>query len=135
MLKFQNEHLDQAIIPQLLSYWLDKLPITHDVEEAQLQYEFLSDCIMGRLDMLIGGNAEAAASQLAKIMGEAFDEKYFDEKKPEQVQIKLKVANAVRFMMGSAGDFSETFKQTCATILSAEQQKNVESAFNYQVTA
>lgn len=110
MLKFQNEHLDQAIIPQLLSYWLEKLPITHDVEEAQLQYEFLSDCIMGRLDMLIGSNTEAAAAQLAKIMGEAFDDKYFDEKKPEQVQIKLKVANAVRFLMGSAGDFSETFK-------------------------
>lgn len=83
MLKFQNEHMDQATLPPMFSYWLDKLPITHDVEEAQQQYDFVSDCILGRLDLIAGTDPASAAAQLSKIFGEAFDDKYFDEKEAE----------------------------------------------------
>ena len=32
----------------LVTYWLGLLPITHDIEEAAAQYEFLSDCLLGQ---------------------------------------------------------------------------------------
>jgi len=121
MLKHQNEYIDPSIAPQLIQYWLHKLPITHDIEEAQQQYDFLGDFILQRMEVLAGANPAGSAAQLAKILGEAFDDKYFDEKEPDQALIKQKLAQSVRYLMDTAGGaVSETFKQTCATILSED---------------
>ena len=47
VLKFQQSYVQSnpQIAAQLVQYWLGLLPITHDLEEAQIQYEFLSDFI------------------------------------------------------------------------------------------
>jgi len=65
---------------QLLNFWLNLLPITHDFEEAQGQYEFLSElvCSPNTLQALCGSDPNATIAQLAKIYGEAFDAKYWD---------------------------------------------------------
>lgn len=99
VLKYQNENLNPDMCMQLIQYWLSLLPITHDIEEAQKQYDFLSDFILQRMDTLSGADPASASAQLAKILGEAFDDKYFDDKEPEQAATKLKLANSVRFLM------------------------------------
>jgi len=83
--------------------------------------------------MLGGSDPAAAGNQLAKIMGEAFDDKYFfwDEEKQEEAKAcKLKVANAVRFIMDSSDPvMSGAFKAACSNVLSEDQRKNVENAY------
>ena len=50
--------------------------------------------------------------------------------KPEN---KLKVANAVRYLMSAApAPVPDAFKAACANVLATESQKNVEAAFNFQ---
>lgn len=56
----------------LVTYWLSLLPITHDVEEAAAQYEYLSDFLAGQPDFIFGADPAAATAQMAKIYGEAF---------------------------------------------------------------
>ena len=56
----------------LVTYWLSLLPITHDVEEAAAQYEYLSDFLAGGPDFIFGADPAAATTQMAKIYGEAF---------------------------------------------------------------
>lgn len=50
-------------------------------------------------EFIFGSDASTAAQQLAKIYGECFQEKYTGDMKPEQ---KLKIANAVRYLIGGA---------------------------------
>jgi len=80
VLKYQNENISQEICLQLIQYWLSKLPITHDLEEAQAQYDFLCDFILQNMETLKGNDPAGVAAHLARILGEAFDDKYFDEK-------------------------------------------------------
>lgn len=59
----------------LVSYWLNLLPITHDIEEATAMYEYLSDFLANQPNFILGNNEQEIASsaqQLAKIYGEAF---------------------------------------------------------------
>ena len=79
----------------LVVYWLSLLPITHDTEEAVAQYEYLSDFLAEQPQMILGTDPAQRGQQLANIYGEAFQEKYTGEMKPEA---KLKLANAVRFL-------------------------------------
>lgn len=79
----------------LVTYWISLLPITHDVEEAAAQYEYLSDFLASQPDFIFGANPAGAAAMMAKIYGEAFQEKYTSLMNPEA---KLKIANAVRFL-------------------------------------
>lgn len=82
----------------MIQYWLSLLPITHDIEEAQQQYDFLCDFIMQRMQVLVGNDPAGASCQLAKILGEAFDDKYFDEKDSGQLATKVKIAHCVRYL-------------------------------------
>lgn len=115
---------------QLVTYWLSLLPITHDVEEAVAQYEYLSDFILEQPQLILEANPSDAAQQLAKIYGEAFQDKYTGEMKPEA---KIKLANAVRYLIGgSPQPVQESFKAACENVLAAESRKNVEAAFAFQ---
>lgn len=48
ILKYQKELIqtNKSIYDQLAQKWVSYLPITHDTEEAQLQYEFLGDFVV-----------------------------------------------------------------------------------------
>ena len=75
VLKFKQDYLqgNPQMTAQLIQYWLGLLPITHDVEEAQSQYEYLSDFILENPAFIFGsGDAASTAATLAKIYGEAF---------------------------------------------------------------
>ena len=114
---------------QLVTYWLSLLPITHDIEEAVAQYEYLADFLFEQPAFILGADPTSAAQQLAKIFGEAFQEKYTKEMKPEA---KLKVANAVRYLLsGAPQPVPDAFKAACENVLAAESRANIEAAFNF----
>ncbi len=47
-------------------------------------------------------------------------------------EAKLKLANAVRFLLGAApAPVPEAFKAACENVLATDCQKNVEAAFNF----
>ena len=48
IIKYKQAHISNnpQIASQLIQYWLTLLPITHDVEEAQCNYEYLSDFLV-----------------------------------------------------------------------------------------
>lgn len=84
---------------------------------------------------LAAANPSGTAHQLAKIFGEYFDDKYFfweEEQKCEKAKAcKLKVANAVRFIMNTPGPIADAFKATCQNVLDEEARKNVEAAYGW----
>ena len=45
----------------LVSYWTNLLPITHDVAEAAVQYEFLSDFIIDQPAFILRNDQAATA--------------------------------------------------------------------------
>jgi len=74
-------------------YWLENLPISHDTEEASMQYQYLSEFLTTSPDYVLCGDIPAICGRLARIYGEGFQEKYFTESN------KLLMANAVRVLM------------------------------------
>ena len=79
--------------------------------------------------MILGADAATAAQQLAKIYGEAFQDKYTKEMKPD---VKLGLANAVRYLLSAApAPVPDAFKAACENVLAADAQANVQAAFNF----
>lgn len=114
---------------QLVGFWLGLLPITHDVEEAVQQYEYLSAFILEQPAFIAGADPSSTAQQLAKIFGEAFQDKYTKEMKPE---VKLSLANSVRYLLsGAPAPVPDAFKAACENVLAADAQANVQAAFNF----
>jgi hypothetical protein len=74
VIRYQNAYVvkDQTMATQLVAYWIGLLPITHDLEEGQAQYEFLCDFLLGQPAFIFSGDPATTAMQLAKIFGEAF---------------------------------------------------------------
>ena len=79
VIKYQNALVQSN--PQyevnLVTYWLSHLPITHDIQEATMQVEFLSEMLAEMPGFIFGADPAATAQTLAKIYGETFQEKYF----------------------------------------------------------
>ena len=57
---------------RLTLYWIGLLPITHDIEEAQLQFEFVGEMVLQEPQILFTNDAQTAVNQIVKIFGEAF---------------------------------------------------------------
>lgn len=74
IIKFQTPYVmgTAALSHTLISYWVGLLPFTHDEEEAQKNFEYLSDFLHTEPGMVLGQDPAGTASHLAKIFGEAF---------------------------------------------------------------
>lgn len=53
----------------LVPFWLNLLPLTHDMEEAKVQNEFLSDSVLKNGAFVLGANFERL-EQFVVILGE-----------------------------------------------------------------
>lgn len=79
--------------------------------------------------MVLTPDPAAAAQQLAKIYGEAFDDKYFGK---DSVAGKIKLSAAVKYLMDSApAPVPESFKNACTNVLSDESRGKVEAAYTF----
>ena len=114
VIKYQTAYVqgNAQIAANLVTYWIGLLPITHDVEEAAAQYEYLSFFLEGQPDFIFCGNPANAATQIAKVYGEAFQDKYTSLMSAE---VKQKIAGAVRFLQ-SAPQTSAAFVQACESL-------------------
>lgn len=121
VLKFQETYIRQSpqIAQQLCNYWVNILPITHDVEEAQLQYQYLAEFILKDPQFVLGGNPTAQAQQCAKVFGEAFQEKYLTETN------KKTIADCVRYLVEAPQPVGQAFQQACQNVLTQEHQSNI----------
>lgn len=130
VIKYHTQYVCET--PQLgqnlIQYWLNLLPITRDVEEAQDQYDWVATFILETPDLLLSGNPTESAAQIAKIFGEAFQDKYFKEGS----NTKEKIAAATRFMLsGQNADVTNAFLATQQSALNAEAQNRLQAAANY----
>jgi len=131
VIKYQNALVQSnpQYAANLVTYWLGLLPITHDIQEAVMQVEFLSEMLAEMPGFIFGADPTTTAQTLAKIYGETFQEKYFAEMKDEG---KVKIASAVRYLLSSApAPVPDSFKAACENILAADCRANVEAAFNF----
>jgi hypothetical protein len=137
VLKYQMNYLASRapMDQQLLNGWLKLLPISHDMEEAQGQHQFLSEIIVSApaiFEKMCGANIDGSIEHLATIYGDCFDAKHwdYDGVKEESVpEFKLAMSNAVKCLMN--GPRAEVFKTACANKLKAESQQNVQDAYTY----
>ena len=106
ILKYQKEFVqtNPAVYGQLSQRWFSLLPITHDTEEAMLQYEFLGDFVVQEAPVLFAGDAQAAVNHAVKVFAEAWQETYFNETN------KTPISNAVKFLQSQA---NAQFMQAC----------------------
>lgn len=119
VIKFQEAYIrqNQQMAQMLTSYWISVLPITHDIGEAQLQYQYLAEFILREPEFILGANPTETAQQVAKVFGEAFQEKYLTETN------KLVIAECVRYMIERApGPVQQAFQAACQNVLTQEHQ-------------
>jgi len=137
VIKYRQDALaaDPAMASELLQYWLNCLPITHDLEECFGQVDYVAEFVLTNLNGLAAANPTGIAARLASIFGEYFDDKYFfweeDQKCEKAKACKLKVAQAVQFIMNTPGPICDAFKAQCQNVLNAEARDNLTSAFGF----
>jgi hypothetical protein len=83
---------NQPIYEKLAQNWVGLLPITHDIEEAQLQFEFLGNFICQEPTVIFTADPQAGVNHVVKILAEAFQDKYFTEKN------KMPMGNAIKYL-------------------------------------
>lgn len=126
VIKYQKSIVqsDAAMYQRLTQYWVGLLPISHDVEEAQLQFEFLGEMIVQEPQVLFTNDPQSAVKQVVKILAEAFQDKFWTETN------KIVMANAVRYLANNA---KEQFMAACqGPDMTDELRKTIEAAFNHQ---
>ena len=75
------------------------------------------------------GDVANTATQLAKVFGEIFDEKYF---KKETNTMQVAYSTAVKYVMDAApAPVPESFKAACANVLSEAHRNKVEAAYRF----
>lgn len=111
----------------MVKYWLDNLPISHDVEEAQVQYLYVSEFLTTTPDYILnGGDITTICDRLARIFGEAFQEKYFTDDN------KAIMSQAVKVLINQAPENVKTaFTQMCQNVLSEAHRSHIESAYKF----
>lgn len=126
VLKYQKGLIqsNSAMYEKLTQFWISLLPITHDVEEAQLQFQFLAEFVVQEPEVIFKADPQAAVTQVVKIMAEAFQEKFIVETN------KLAMANCVRYLAQSANaQFMAAYQHAD---MNDDLRARIELAFNFQ---
>ena len=130
IIKYQTEYVrgNPTLGGQLVSYWLGLLPITHDIEEAQCNLEFISDFLQADPEFILGADPVGSAAQLAKIFGESYQEKYFSENSEQ----KKKMALSIKYLVaGAPQPILDSFKATCENVISEEARNRLTAGFTF----
>jgi len=119
VLKFQAASVDaEALLP----FWMGLLPLTHDLEEAKIQNDFLADLLLKSAQQVVGAALERLP-QLVTVLGEACQKK---QSEPETLEkLSVVVAN-----LSQDAAVAEQFKALCQSQLSEEQRARVAETYN-----
>lgn len=72
----------------MLPFWLGLLPLTHDLEEAKIQNEFLAVSLLKSPQFVIGANLERL-EQIVKILGEICYKKQCEQFTLEKLSVVI----------------------------------------------
>lgn len=112
------------VYKQMVQFWLKSLPITHDTEEASLQFEFLGEMVVAEAAILFGDDAQTAVNQVVKIFAEAWQDTYFTDSN------KMPIANAVRYLHANA---QQQFMAACQQgDMNDDSRSRLDAAFKHQ---
>ena len=85
MLKFQAASCDaEALLP----YWMNLLPLTHDLEEAKTQNDFLADLLLKSSSHVVGAGLERLP-QVVAILGEVCQKKQSEVETLEKLSVVI----------------------------------------------
>lgn len=125
ILKYQKAVVQQnkALYDQLAQKWVALLPITHDTEEAQLQYEFLGEFVLQEPAVLFSADPQAAVNHIVKVFAEAWQDTYFSETN------KGPISNAIKYLHSEA---NAQFMAACTQgDMTDEMRSRIDAAFKH----
>ena len=83
VLKYQSNAVDLNV---LMPFWLNNLPLSHDMEEAHIQNKFLSEAILKNPTFILGANYERL-EQFVGILGEICSKKQSEAETLEMLSV------------------------------------------------
>lgn len=119
ILKYQPGCADTEL---LAGFWLSNLPLTHDMEEAKIQNQFLAESILKAPAQVIGTNGERL-EQVVTIMGEICWKKQSDEETLEKLSVVI--AN-----LNQDSAIGPQFQTLCESKLSEEGRARLTTTYN-----
>lgn len=102
VLKYQYANVDMNL---LTPYWLDQMPLTHDLEEAKIQNELLSISLIKAPQTVLGASLERMP-QIVKILGEICQKKQSEADTLDRLSVAI-----ANLSQDSAS--AEQFKNLC----------------------
>ena len=118
VLKFQSTCADTNL---LVDYWVQQMPLTHDMEEAKVQNEFLADSLLKAPSVILGPNMERL-EKLVVILGEVCHKKQSDDLTLDKLSVVI--AN-----ISQDNNISGQFQALCESKLSEEYKARVMSVY------
>jgi len=119
VLKYQSNCAD---INELLNFWLQNLPLTHDMEEAKVQNEFLAENLLKNPQGMLGASGERL-EQVVVILGEICWKKQSDDETLEMLSVVI--ANLSQDAAAGA-----SFQALCEAKLSEEFRARLTTTYN-----
>jgi len=107
---------------ELIPQWLSCLPLTHDMEEAQLQNQFLATSLIQAPEVMLGeGNSRM--EQIVVILGEICQKKQSSAETLEKLSVIV-----ADFSQNPAT--AEVFKNLCEAKLSEDGKSRLSEIYN-----
>lgn len=107
---------------ELVPYWLQSMPLTHDMDEAKTMNKFLAQATLRDPASIFGQNYERL-EQYVVILGEICHKKQSDA-------ITLDTLSVIIANISQDNNLANTFKTLCDAKLSPEGRQNVLETYN-----
>lgn len=124
VLKYQATCADTNL---LVEYWVSNLPLTHDMEEAKVQNEFLAETMLKAPSVILAlddpNQSMQRLEKLVVILGEACHKKQSDEGTLDKLAVVI--AN-----LSQNQAIAAQFQALCETKLSEEHRARVMAVYN-----
>ena len=119
VLQYQNTQVD---LNQLIPFWMNNLPLTHDMDEAKTQNKFLCEAVLRNPPAILGG-ANERLEQFVVILGDVCNKKQAD-------QLTLEMLSVIIANISQDANLADNFKVLCESKLKEECRNNVSDVYN-----
>lgn len=116
MIKYQSNVID---VEPVVKYWLDKLPITHDKEEAIIMNELFCE-ILVKSPVHILGSQNENLHKVVHVLADIYSKKFVNEETATQISQIVKQMSSDQTLGPLVQKIGET--------LSQEQQEKIRNA-------
>lgn len=107
---------------EMLTYWMSLLPLTHDMEEAKIQNEFLANSMLKSSQTILGENNERL-EQFVMILGEICQRKQSDPGTLDKLSV------VIADLTQSNGLVSNQFQALCQSKLAEANRARIQEVY------